>query len=300
MYSPYGINAAIVTPMHPDESINLEELSRQVHRSVAAGIHGVFCLGTNGEFYALTTAERVEVMEAVVKTVAGRVPVLAMVGAISTRETVELASAAERIGVDALSVITPYFVPATQTEMEEHYRAVAAAVKLPVLIYNIPMRTGNHITPETVATLASVPNIVGIKDSSGDLEKLRAYIAAAPPSFTVLAGNDSLILPGLRAGAKGAIAGMANIVPEQLVRLYESWKAGDQERADELQAMVDALRKILSPGNPNTAVKRAVELLGYAVGPARRPVSGNPAELDARIRPIMAAAGLLPVEGATV
>jgi len=300
MYTPAGIIAASVTPMGEDESINFKELEHHINRLVSGGVHGIFCLGTNGEFYAMSQEERQQVTEATVAIVGGRVPVITGAGAISTRDTVNLVRNAEVLGVDAVSIITPYFVPLTQKEMLRHYRAVAEATTLPIMLYNIPNRTGNHLEASTVGELAQIENIVGIKDSSGKLQVLQDYIAAVPEDFAVFAGNDSLILGSLKIGAKGAIAAIANICPAWLAGIYDAWKCGDLAKAANLQSRVDAVRGILPLGNPNTMVKRAVNLLGYPVGPAREPVSGSgDAEQDKGIRIVLESVGLLPVKASS-
>lgn len=294
MFTPKGVMAAIVSPMHDDESLNLPELANHVDRMINKGVHGLFCLGTNGEFYTLSRDERVQVIEAVVAAADHRVPVLAGVGAISTRETIELTRSAELLNVDAVSVITPYFVPLTQGELMRHYRNVADSTSLPVMLYNIPMRTGNHLEPTTVASLAGVPNIVGIKDSTGDIDVIRSYIHATSENFAVLSGNDSLILEGLRAGAKGAVAAIANISPEWLSEIYNAWVVGDFQVAQKAQERVNLLRGILTGGNPNSMVKKAVNLLGYPVGSCREPVSGDSIEAELHVRSVLESVGLLP------
>lgn len=293
MFRPAGITAAIVSPMYKDETLNLGELETHVDRMIKSGIHGLFCLGTNGEFYTLSHKERFQIIETVVAATDRRVPVLAGVGAISTRETIELARAAESLHVEAISVITPYFIPLSQAELIRHYRNVADATSLPMMLYNIPMRTGNHLEPETVAQLAEVPNIVGIKDSTGDINVIRAYIQATPDEFAVLSGNDSLILEGLRAGAKGAVAAIANICPDWLSEIYNAWIQGDQLAAESMQERVDLVRGILSGGNPNTMVKKAVNLLGHPVGACREPVSGDSPEAESHVRSVLESVGLL-------
>ena len=176
-------------------------------------------------------------------------------------------------GADILSVITPSFAKASQHELKVHYETVAAAVpNMPIVLYNIPMRTGNALEPETVVELAHVDNIVGAKDSSGDWDNLSAYIELTKGlDFGVLSGNDALILKALQAGAKGAIAGCANVYPKNMVGIYENFVAGDLEAAEACQGNVAALRACFKYGNPNTVVKTAVNLLGYPVGKCRAP-----------------------------
>lgn len=267
-----GIIVPIVTPMNEDESVNLEELRRQVDRQIDAGIHGIFPFGTNGEGYILTGEEKRAVLETVIDQVAGRVPVYAGTGCISTRETIEQCKMAEAAGADILSVITPSFAKASQHELIVHYTRVAESVKAPIVLYNIPMRTGNALEPATVAELAQVDNIVGAKDSSGDWDNLKAYIdLTSGMDFGILSGNDALILRALQAGAKGAIAGCANVYPKNMVGIYESWERGDLEAAEKFQGAVAPLRACFKYGNPNTVVKTAVNLLGYPVGACRAP-----------------------------
>ena len=275
-----GIVVPIVTPMNEDESINTDELRRQVDRQIEAGIHGIFPFGTNGEGYILNFDEKKLVLQTVIDQVAGRVPVYAGTGCISTKETIEQCKMAMDCGADVLSVITPSFAKASQHELIIHYETVAAAVpEAPIVLYNIPARTGNALAPETVAELAKIDNIVGAKDSSGDWTNLSAYIELTKDmDFAVLSGNDSLILKALQAGAKGAIAGCANVYPKNMVGIYENFKKGDLEAAQKCQDAVAPLRACFKYGNPNTVVKTAVNLLGYPVGKCRAPFNYLPEE----------------------
>ena len=268
-----GIVVPIVTPMAEDESVNLDELRHQVDRQIEAGIHGIFPFGTNGEGYILNGEEKKQVLETVIDQVAGRVPVYAGTGCISTKETIEQCKMAEAAGADVLSIITPSFAKASQHELIVHYTRVAEAVpNMPIVLYNIPARTGNALEPETVAALADVDNIIGAKDSSGNWDNLKAYIdLTADKDFSVLSGNDALILRALQNGATGAIAGCANVYPKNMVGIYENWKAGDIEAAERCQAAVAPLRDCFKYGNNNTVIKLAVELLGYPVGKCRAP-----------------------------
>lgn len=275
-----GIVVPIVTPMNEDETINTDELRRQVDRQIEAGIHGIFPFGTNGEGYILNFDEKKLVLQTVIDQVAGRVPVYAGTGCISTKETIEQCKMAMDCGADVLSVITPSFAKASQHELIVHYETVAAAVpEAPIVLYNIPARTGNALAPETVAELAKIDNIVGAKDSSGDWTNLSAYIELTKDmDFAVLSGNDSLILKALQAGAKGAIAGCANVYPKNMVGIYENFKKGDIEAAQKCQDAVAPLRACFKYGNPNTVVKTAVNLLGYPVGKCRAPFNYLPEE----------------------
>lgn len=160
-----GIIAAMQTPMYEDGSINENEIRRQIRRQIAAGVDAVFCLGTNGEFYIMDKEEKIRVMEIFVDEVKGKVPVYAGTGCVSTKETIELSMKAQEIGVDVLSVITPYFASLSQEELYTHYEALASAVDLPIVLYNIPARTGASLTPATVGRLADLNNIAGDRKS---------------------------------------------------------------------------------------------------------------------------------------
>jgi len=182
---------------------------------------------------------------------------------------------AEELGADVLSIITPSFALASQKELYDHYVEVAKNVDLPIVLYNIPARTGNKLLPETVAKLAKdVPNIMGAKDSSGDWDNLLAYINLTKDldkDFRVLSGNDSLILPCLEAGGAGWIAGCANVYLHVLASIYDYFKEGKLEEAKVSQDSIASFRAVFKYGNPNTVVKKAVKLLGYPVGDCRRP-----------------------------
>ena len=267
-----GIIPPIITPMNEDETINERELASQVNRLIEAGVHGIFAFGTNGEGYALDRDEKERVLSVVIETTAGRVPVYAGTGCITTRDTIEMSRMAERMGADVLSVITPSFAAASQEELYIHYKRVAESVHIPVVLYNIPARTGNALSPSTVSRLAEIDNIVGAKDSSGNFDNMLQYIELTKDKdFCILSGNDSLILWNLLAGGGGGIAGCANVYPENMVAIYEKFAAGDLEGARKAQDAIRSFRNCFKYGNPNTIVKTAVAMLGYPVGKCRAP-----------------------------
>lgn len=270
-----GIITPILTPMNADESVNLEELKNQIDRLIENGVHGIFPFGTNGEGYILREEEKIAVLEATIAQVKGRVPVYAGSGCISTADTIRMSKKAEELGADVLSIITPSFAVASQKELYQHYVEVAKHVDTPIVLYNIPARTGNKLLPETVAKLAKdVDVIVGAKDSSGDWENLKAYITQTrelDKDFYVLSGNDSLILPCLKEGGRGGIAGCSNVYPKVLSSIYELFVAGKLEEAQQAQDSIASFRAVFKYGNPNTVVKKAVAMLGYPVGDCRRP-----------------------------
>ncbi len=271
-----GIITPILTPMNPgDESINLAEFRNQIERQIAGGVHGIFPFGTNGEGYILSLKEKEELLEAAVDQVKGRVPVYAGSGCISTRDTIYMSKRAEELGADALSIITPSFALASQKELYDHFVEVAKHVNIPIVLYNIPPRTGNKILPETVEKLArDVDVIVGAKDSSGDLDNLMEYIQRTRDvgkDFAVLAGNDGNILKCLKAGGAGGIAGRANLYPKTVASIYDLFAAGKVDEAQAAQDSVATLQRVFKYGNPNTIIKKAVALMGYPVGDCRKP-----------------------------
>ena len=271
-----GIITPILTPMNPgDESINLAEFRNQIERQIAGGVHGIFPFGTNGEGYILSLKEKEELLEAAVDQVKGRVPVYAGSGCISTRDTIYMSKRAEELGADALSIITPSFALASQKELYDHFVEVAKHVNIPIILYNIPPRTGNKILPETVEKLArDVDVIVGAKDSSGDLDNLMEYIQRTRDvgkDFAVLAGNDGNILKCLKAGGAGGIAGRANLYPKTVASIYDLFVAGKVDEAQAAQDSVATLQRVFKYGNPNTIIKKAVALMGYPVGDCRKP-----------------------------
>ena len=261
--------------MNVDETINEKELRNQINHQINSGIHGVFPLGTNGEAYILNFDEKVEVLKIVVDEVNGRVPVYAGTGCVSTKETISLSLKAKEIGVDILSIVTPYFASASQEELYNHFKEVAENVDLPIVLYNIPARSGNSISPSTVEKLSKIQNIVGVKDSSGNFDNMLQYIekTRSRKDFSVLSGNDSLILWCLLAGGKGGIAGCANVFPRTMSSIYNTFLEGNLEEARRLQDSIRSFRDCFKFGNPNTIVKTAVSLLGFPVGRCRKPFS---------------------------
>jgi 4-hydroxy-tetrahydrodipicolinate synthase len=270
-----GVLTAIVTPFDEEGALHLESLKQQIDRQLNAG-NGIFCGGTNGEFFVLNEQEKIAVTETCVKQVSGRANVVAHIGEISTRETIRLGKQIEKLGVDAVSVITPYFVPLKQNELITHYTAIADALSVPVFLYNIPARTGNTLEPQTVRTLASHPNIIGIKDSAGSYESLSGYLNAVKEieNFDVLNGPDSLIHQGFVDGCSACISGLANVAPKEINTIWARFKAGDIEGSRQAQENVTGLRTDLySVGFSPAAVKKALQIMGYDVGASRYAVT---------------------------
>ncbi|HCW0178273.1 MULTISPECIES: dihydrodipicolinate synthase family protein [Citrobacter] len=270
-----GVLTAIVTPFDNEGALNLHELKNQVNRQLNAG-NGIFCGGTNGEFFVLNEEEKIAVTRTCVEEVAGRANVVAHIGEISTRETIRLGKQIEKMGVDAVSVITPYFVPLKQQELIAHYTAIADALSVPVFLYNIPARTGNTIEPETASVLATHPNIIGIKDSAGSYESLEGFLNAVKDieGFDVLNGPDSLIHQGFVDGCSACISGLANVAPKEINAIWTRFKAGDVVGSREAQESVTGLRtELYNVAFSPAAVKKALQIMGHEVGASRYAVT---------------------------
>jgi 4-hydroxy-tetrahydrodipicolinate synthase len=290
-----GIIPPVATPMKANEDLDLPRLRWFLDHLIESGVHGIFVLGTNSEFYALDEAEKQAVIATTVEQVAGRVPVYAGTGAESTREAVRLTKMAERERVQGVSVITPYFVMPSQQEIFDHYRRVAESTSLPVVLYNNPSTCGGlKIDVDTVARLAEIPNILGVKDSSGDLQNTCEYIRAVPARFSVMMGRDTLIFHALVSGAKGAVPATGNIAPRLLVEIFETFERGDLAGALAAQRRLNPVRLALTLGTAPGGVKAALDVLGLSIGPSRAPVSALPADKQQKMRAALKSAGLLP------
>jgi len=290
---PYGIIPAMVTPLTAQDEINERALRRLTDHLIGGGCHAVFAVGSQGEFWAFSASEKQRIWEIVVDEAAGRVPVYAGSAAVTTREAIALTRLAEKAGVDAVSVLTPYFISPTDSELFDHYKAIAEATSLPLLLYSNPARTGVRLSVGLVTKLAEVPNIVGIKDSTGDLELAAEYIRMAPEKFSVLMGRDTLIYAGLLYGAKGAIAATANVKPRLVADIYDKFLAGDLEGARRAQRALAPLRLAFSWGTFPVVIKEALDLMGLEGGPGRSPVGPLSADQRERLKVVLKDMGVL-------
>ncbi|MGT2753546.1 4-hydroxy-tetrahydrodipicolinate synthase [Streptococcus ovis] len=268
-----GIITAMVTPFDEFEHINYNATAQLIEFLIGKGVSGIFILGTNGEFQVLTTEEKIKFAQFVVEKVKKRVPIIVGVGGNSTREVITLAEQMNAIGVDYLSVITPYFNSLTEDELYQHYCNIAEHSPVPILLYNIPKITGNPLTIELVTKLAEENNIIGIKDSSGNIENIKGYIKnTKDKNFDVLIGSDSLILEALKLGARGAVAATSNAIIENDLRIYSEFISGNLEAAQEAQNSIEEFRRILKYATIPAVLKQTIMLRGINVGQARRPV----------------------------
>jgi 4-hydroxy-tetrahydrodipicolinate synthase len=286
---------ALVTCFNADETINYAATRAQVRRQVEAG-NNIMCAGTNGDFSALTFDEKVRLCAEVVAEVDGKAKVIVNAGMPATFETVLLAREFSKIGVDAIAVITPFFIQCTQDGLIRHFSTVADAVTTPVYLYDIPARTQNHIEPGTAKALAAHGNIKGIKDSGGARETLEAYLKVSEevPGFEVYSGPDHLILWALRNGAAGCISGLGNVMPATLAAILKGFNEEDTAGAESAQAAFGAFRQDLyALGYPPALVKRALYVMDASVGASRQPALLPDAEQDRAIAALLVKHGLM-------
>lgn len=283
-----GIICAMITPFDENQNINPQATCELIEYLIDKGVYGLFILGTNGECHVLTDDEKVEFAKIVINHTNNRVPVFVGTGGNSTREVITLSKRMEEIGASALSIITPYFVTPTQQELILHYKSIADSVNLPIMMYNMPGKTGINIEPDSVRELSKIKNIVGIKDSSGRLDNMKAYIEATEgEDFSIFSGSDSLILDSLKAGGKGAVAATANFLTEIDIAIYENFMNGDLEKAQEAQNSIEELRRILKLGTIPSVIKKTVVLNGINVGTARLPVTEPTGEALEEIKQVV-------------
>lgn len=268
-----GIVPALVTPFDDRQEVDEQALAQLIDSLIAAGVHGLFVLGTNGEFFALSETEKLRIARLTVELADGRVPVIAGTGAFATRDVIELNKKMSDVGIQALSVITPFFNAVSQSELIGHYTSIADASSLPIMLYNIPAKTGMSIGVPAVATLSQHPMIKGIKDSAGNFDSLVQMMRYRSDEFAVFAGTDSLIYWNLLAGGDGAVAATANAVPHVVMDIWKHFQAGNHDAARAAQEALRPLRDAFALGTMPSVLKKATDLLNVSVGPCRAPVA---------------------------
>ncbi len=284
---PKGIIPPMITPLDKDENVDKKGIKRVVNYLIEGGVHGLFSLGSTGEWYGLDFNQKREILETVMEVTNKRLPVYAGTGAITTKETLLLTKLATEIGVDALSVITPVFISPNERELFNHYQQVASITDLPILLYNNPGRTGINLSVDLVVKLSKIDNIVGIKDSSGDMTQGAEYIRRTDDDFSVLAGRDTLIYGLLAYGAKGAIAATANIVPQIVVKIYEEYQKGNLQAALKAQFQLAPLRMAFGLGSFPVVMKEGLNLLGIEVGSTLKPVEPLSEEARSKLKEVL-------------
>ena len=273
MYKPEGILPALVTPFTDDgKSVDEERLRVLVRRCLELGVHGVVPCGTTGEFVNLTAEEKKQVIKIVIDEVNGKVPVVAGTGASGTNEALEMTRYAKDAGATAALIVTPYYLKPADRGIYEHYNTIAGQVDLPIILYNIPQCTGLPLPWQMVEDLAQIPNIVGVKDSSGQLSFILAVLEKVRDKINVLCGHDEVVVAALAAGCSGAILASANVIPDVWVQIYNHVKNGDLQKARELQYKVQKIARIIA-GSGAVGTKAALNMMKIKVGPVRMPLS---------------------------
>ncbi len=282
-----GSGTALITPFHEDGSVNYSKLEELIEDQIKHHTDALIICGTTGEASTLTHEEHLDVIAHAVKVVDKRVPVIAGTGSNCTQTAIYLSQEAEKSGADGLLVVTPYYNKATQKGLIAHYTMIAESVSLPIIIYNVPGRTGCNILPETVVELArNVENITGIKEATGNLSQVARLMALADGCVDLYSGNDDQIMPILSLGGKGVISVVANVAPAQVHELCSRFFEGEIATATQMQLdMIPLFEALFCEVNP-IPVKEAMNLKGWEAGPTRRPLS--PMEPQNRERLIQA------------
>ncbi|WP_417912226.1 4-hydroxy-tetrahydrodipicolinate synthase [Candidatus Electronema sp. TJ] len=264
-----GAITAIVTPMR-DGKVDEESLVNLINFQIESGIHGLVPCGTTGESATLSFAEHKRVIELTVKTVAGRVPVIAGTGANNTLEAIELTESAKESGADAVLSVVPYYNKPSQEGLYRHFKAIAEAVDIPMVVYNVPGRTVVNMTPATVARLAELPNVIGIKEACGCLNQISEIIRICPKDFIVLSGDDFTSMPTVLIGGKGVISVVSNVMPKAMAELMEASLRGDLAAAKEIHYKLFPLMGTMFCYPSPAPAKQAAHLLGKIASPEVR------------------------------
>ncbi|NVZ08683.1 4-hydroxy-tetrahydrodipicolinate synthase [Allochromatium humboldtianum] len=288
-----GSIVALVTPMHADGEIDDASLQRLVDFHVAQGTSAIVSVGTTGESATLDEDEHCAVIRRTVELAAGRLPVIAGTGANSTREAITLTRCAREAGADAALLVTPYYNKPTQQGLYLHHKAVAEAVDIPQILYNVPGRTACDMLPETVARLAEIDNIIGVKEATGDLARVERLRADCGPDFALYSGDDATAREFMLHGGDGVISVTANVAPRLMQAMCEAALAGDRERAESIDAQLAALHRDLFVQSNPIPVKWAVAEMGLCHPGIRLPLTWLTEECEPRVRQAMVQAGLL-------
>ena len=291
----HGVVPAMATPFTHDFQLDEARVRSLINEYIAAGVHGISVAGSQGEFFALDQKEHIRLLEVSMDAIQGRVPLYAGTGGSTTRQAIAITQAADAMGVDLALVITPYFVQPSQDELVEHFKAVAQVTRQPVMLYNNPPRTSVNVLATTLARcMREADNIVGMKDSSGDLTQSIEYQLLAPRPSLLFSGRDTIALSMMFHGGQGTISPAANVFPELMVRMYDELRAGRHDEALRISNIFAPLRAAWAWGSFPVVIKEAMALAGRSAGPTRPPIAGLPApvreKLAAVVQQIQAAA----------
>ena len=288
-----GCGTALVTPFRRDLSLDEATLRALIRRQIEAGINFLVPCGTTGESPTLTRAEHLRVVGIALEEARGKVPVLAGAGGYNTAEVIELARELERMGVDGILSVTPYYNKPTQEGLYQHYKAIASAIRLPIVVYSVQGRTGVNIEPATMARLVAIENIVGVKEASGNIGQVATILNQVPTTFTVLSGDDAVTIPVMALGGRGIVSVVSNQIPGGMTQLAQACLRGDFETARRIQARYLPLMNVNFVESNPIPVKAAMGLMGLLEPVYRLPMTPpSPANL-ARIAKVLEAAGLL-------
>ena len=269
-----GAGVAIITPFNEDGSVNYEEFGRIIDDQISGGSDAIIVCGTTGESSTMDHDEHIEVIKYCVEKVAGRVPVIAGSGSNCTREAINISKRAEEVGANGLLCVTPYYNKCTQEGLYQYYKAISDAVNIPIIMYNIPGRTGTTIQPETAVRIAKeVKNVVAIKEASGNISAVAKLAALADGCIDIYSGNDDQVLPILSLGGKGVISVWSHVAPKKVHDMVYAYLNGDTSTATKLQLeAIDVIGALFCEVNP-IPVKAAMNMLGYKAGPVRAPLT---------------------------
>lgn len=269
-----GAGVAIITPFNEDGSVNYEEFGRIIDDQISGGSDAIIVCGTTGESSTMDHDEHIEVIKYCVEKVAGRVPVIAGSGSNCTREAINISKRAEKVGANGLLCVTPYYNKCTQEGLYQYYKAISDAVNIPIIMYNIPGRTGTTIQPETAVRIAKeVKNVVAIKEASGNISAVAKLAALADGCIDIYSGNDDQVLPILSLGGKGVISVWSHVAPKKVHDMVYAYLNGDTATATKLQLeAIDVIGALFCEVNP-IPVKAAMNMLGYKAGPVRAPLT---------------------------
>ena len=289
-----GSGVALVTPFHEDESINYDKLDEMLDYHCTHGTDSIIICGTTGESSTLSEEEHMECIKFAIERVKGRIPVIAGTGSNCTREAIHLSKEAEKVGADGLLLVTPYYNKATQNGLIAHYTAIAESVGIPCLLYHVPTRTGLTMKPETIVKLCrEVPNIVGVKEASGNFSAIAEIMHLANGCVDLYSGNDDQIVPLLAMGGKGVISVLSNVAPRQTHEICENFFKGDIQKSCQMQLdAIPLINALFCEVNP-IPVKAALNMMGREAGPLRLPLTEMEPQNQERLKKAMQEYGIL-------
>lgn len=285
--------SVIITPFHPDNTINYEAILKVANYMIDGGVEGLIIAATGGESATMSLEERIALTKFMKKEVGHRVPIIVGTGTNNTAASIETTKAIEAAGADAVLLVSPYYNKPNQEGLYQHFKAIAESTSLPVFLYNVPGRTGVSIAPETVARLAQVPNIYGMKDASGNMDNLTTLLRTVPDHFKVYTGDDNLAVPALSIGVYGLISVVAQVAPGPIKEMMDAFCAGDQEKAARMHRNLFPLLDVMFIASNPVPTKVALNLMGYDVGGVRLPLTMPSKSQAEKIAAVLKSQGMI-------